>query len=145
MRRSHTISLTIDYPYEDAYRYLADPANYPEWAAVDRRTYRPLGNGDWVGKTSFGGDRHFRFTEVNTFGVLDHAVFVPGEPLLWTPMRAMPNEDGTELTFTFFQRPGVTDAAFASAVEWITIDFLTLKSLLEALRVPRREPGFGRS
>ena len=36
MRRSHTISLYIDVPYEAAYRFLADPANYGEWAAVDR-------------------------------------------------------------------------------------------------------------
>ena len=137
MRRSHTISLTIDYPYAEAYRYLANPANYAEWAAVDARTYRPLRDGDWVGNTRLGGVRHFRFTPANTFGVLDHAVFVPGEPLLWTPMRVVPNEEGTDLIFTFFQRPGMTDAAYASAVEWITTDFLTLKSLLEALRPPR--------
>ena len=68
-------------------------------------------------RAKFGGKWHFRFT-----------------PLLWTPMRVMPNEEGTELTFTFYQRPGMSEAEFVSAVEWITTDFLTLKSLLEALR-----------
>lgn len=133
MRRSHTISLQIDYPYDDAYRFLADPLNYGAWAAVDRDSYRPLGNGDWEGMTAFG-KRHFRFTPPNAFGVLDHAVFIPGEVPLWTPMRVMPNEEGTELSFTFYQRPGMNEAEFLSAIEWITTDFLTLKSLLEALR-----------
>jgi hypothetical protein len=49
-------------------------------------------------------------------------------------MRVMPNEEGTELTFTFYQRPGMDDDAFASAIEWITTDFLTLKTLLESRR-----------
>jgi hypothetical protein len=134
MRRSHTISLSIDYPYEATYRFLADPLNYGEWAAVDKRSFRPLGNGDWEGMTSIGGIRHFRFTPTNEFGVLDHAVFVPGETPLWTPMRVMPNEVGTELAFTFYQRPGMDEEAFASAIEWITTDFLTLKAWLEARR-----------
>ena len=49
-------------------------------------------------------------------------------------MRVMPNEEGTELVFTFYQRPGMSDEEFASAIEWVTTDFLTLKSLLETLR-----------
>jgi hypothetical protein len=132
MRRSHTISLFIDYPYQATYRFLADPRNYGEWAAVDRRTYRPLDNGDWEGMTGIGGMRHFRFTPANAFGVLDHAVFVPGETPLWTPMRVTPNEEGTDLVYTFYQRPGMSDEVFASAIEWITTDFLALKALLEA-------------
>ena len=134
MRRSQTISLFIDCPYATTYRFLADPRNYGEWAAVERQTYRPLVNGDWEGMTNIGGMRHFRFSPVNDFGVLDHAVFVPGEEPLWTPMRVMPNEEGTELAFTFYQRPGMSDEEFASAIEWITTDLLTLKAFLEARR-----------
>ena len=99
-----------------------------------QNTYRPLGNGEWEGVTILGGLRHFRFTPANAYGVLDHAVFVPGETVLWTPMRVMPNEEGTELAFTFYQRPGMSEEEFASAIEWITTDFLTLKTLLEARR-----------
>lgn len=121
-------------PYEATYRYLAEPRNYGEWAAVDKHSYRPLENGDWEGMTKVGGMRHFRFTPLNPFGVLDHAMFVPGDELLWTPMRVMPNQEGTELSFTFYQRPGMDDEAFASAIEWITTDFLALKALLESRR-----------
>lgn len=134
MRRSHTISLSIACSYEATYRFLADPRSYSEWAAVEKLTYRPLGNGDWEGEANSGGMRHFRFTPVNEFGVLDHAMFVPGEEPLWMPMRVTPNEEGTDLVFTFYQRPGMSEEEFASTIEWITTDFLALKALLEARR-----------
>ncbi|KKB76952.1 hypothetical protein VW35_16320 [Devosia soli] len=134
MRRSHTIATQIDYPYEAAYRYLADPASYAQWAAIEPGSFHPLDNGDWTGETRFGGLRHIRFTPPNDYGVLDHAIFVPGEALLWTPMRVVPNEEGTELLFTFLARPGMSEDMFDSAIEWITTDFLMLKSILEARR-----------
>jgi hypothetical protein len=131
MRRSHTISISIDRPYDEVYGYLSNPQNYQRWAALEPGTFKPLDNGDWQGETPFGF-RHFRFSPPNRHGVLDHAVFVPDGEILYTPMRVVPNEEGTELIFTFFRRDGMDDAQFASAVEWIMTDFLTLKSLLEA-------------
>jgi len=131
MRRSHTITLQIDRPYAAVYKFMADPRNFSQWAAVDEGTFEPLGGGDWRAMTA-GGLRHYRFTPPNAYGVLDHAQFVPGEVPLFNPMRIFANEDSTELQFTFFQRAGMSDEAFVSTVEWITTDFLTLKSLLEA-------------
>ena len=131
MRRAHTISVSIERPFDEVYEYLVRPANYQYWAAVEPGSFKPLNNGDWVGLTP-NGLRHHRFTTHNNFGVLDHAIFVPGGELLYTPMRVMRNGKGTELNFTFFQRDGMDDAKFASTIEWINTDFLTLKSLLEA-------------
>ena len=131
MRRSHTFSISIDRPYDEAYAYLSNPANFENWAAVEGGTFKPLANGDWQADTPFGF-RHFRFSAPNRHGVLDHAAFVPGGELLYTPMRVVPNDEGTELSFTFFRRQGMDDAQFSSAIEWIMTDFLTLKSLLEA-------------
>ncbi|SEQ14892.1 hypothetical protein SAMN05428969_2195 [Devosia sp. YR412] len=131
MRRSQTISVSIDRPFDEVHDYLARPLNYQYWAAVEPGTFKPLENGDWAGMTP-NGLRHFRFTAPNNFGVLDHAIFEPGSPLVYMPMRVMPNEAGSELIFTFFRRDGMDDAQFASTVEWIQTDFLTLQSLLEA-------------
>ena len=131
MRRSQTISVSIQRPLDDVYTYLAKPLNYEQWAAIEPGTFKPLENGDWQGQTPFGF-RHFRFTPPNGYGVLDHAIFVPGGELMYNPMRVVANEAGTDLTFTFFRRQGMDDSQFASAVEWITTDFLALKSLLEA-------------
>lgn len=131
MQRSQTISLSIACRYDDAYGYLSRPSNFQVWAAVESGSFHPLDNGDWSGETPFGL-RHFRFTPHNEFGVLDHAIFEPGAPVRFNPMRVTPNEEGIDLTFIFFRREGMDDAQFASAVEWITTDFLALKSLLEA-------------
>lgn len=131
MRQSHTISVSIDRPFDDVYAYLSKPSNYEHWAAVEPGTFKPLPDGDWKGNTEFGF-RHFRFVPPNNYGVLDHAIFVPGGEVLYTPMRIMPNEEGTELVFTFFRRSGLDEAQFASAIEWIKTDFLALKNLLEA-------------
>lgn len=131
MRRSHTISISIACPWADAYAYLARPINFEAWAAVEPGSLRHRADGDWEGETPFGF-RHFRFTAPNAFGVLDHAIFVPGGEVVFNAMRVTPNGEGCDLTFIFFRREGMDDAEFASAVEWITTDFLALKSLLEA-------------
>jgi hypothetical protein len=131
MRRAHTICLSIDLPFEAVHAFLSDPANFSSWAAVEPDTFKPLPGGDWEGDMPVG-PRHFRFIAPNALGVLDHAIFVPGEEVLFMPMRVMPNLAGTELTFTYLQRTGMGDAQFDSTVEWLTTDLLALKSLLEA-------------
>jgi hypothetical protein len=136
MRRSHTISVSIDCPFDDAYAYLSKPVNFDQWAAVEPGSFKPLDNGDWEGETPLGF-RHFRFSAPNNYGVLDHAIFVPGAAPLYMPMRVVPNDEGTELTFTFFRREGMDDRQFSSVVEWIMTDFLTLKTLLEARHAKR--------
>ena len=57
-----------------------------------------------------------------------------GSPALTTPMRLIANDGGCEIIYTQFQRPGMSDEAFASEVEWVTSDFAALRSLLEAGR-----------
>ena len=131
MRRSQTISLSIERPFDEVYDYLVKPLNFQNWAAVEQGSFRPLENGDWEGVTP-NGLRHMRFVTPNNYGVLDHAVFEPGSVPLFMPMRVVPNGEGTELIFSFFQRDGMDDESFASTLEWIRTDLLTLKSLLEA-------------
>jgi hypothetical protein len=46
-------------------------------------------------------------------------------------MRLIENDEGCEIIYTQFQRPGMSEAAFASEVEWVTSDFEALRSLLE--------------
>jgi uncharacterized protein YndB with AHSA1/START domain len=130
MRRSHTISLHIERPYGQVYRYLADPRNFSQWAGLDPATFGPLAGGDWSAMTP-GGLRHFRFTPQNDFGVLDHAQFVPGETPVFTPMRVLANEEGSEVIVTFFAPHSMGDEQFSSTVEWITSDLHALKSVLE--------------
>lgn len=132
MRLAHTFTIHIGRPLEAVYLYLAEPENYPSWSAMNKVGFHRLNNEDWAGQTAFG-PRHVRFTPANAFGVLDHAVFEPGREILFSPMRVVANGDDTELLFTFFQREGMDEAQFASTLQWIEIDLLTLKTVVEAL------------
>lgn len=133
MRRAHTFTIPIERPASVVYDYLANPKNHPSWSAMSPDGYHRLENGDWAGQTSFGL-RHVRFTPPNPFGVLDHAVFEPGGEILFSPMRVIANEESSLLLLTFFQRAGMSEELFASTLEWIEVDLLTLKTVVEALR-----------
>ena len=85
----------------------------------------------WVVETA-QGPVGLRFAPENDYGVTDHTVTVSPEVTVYVPMRVVANEDGTELTFMFFRRPEMSDEKFASTIEWVTVDFLVLKGLLEA-------------
>jgi hypothetical protein len=47
------------------------------------------------------------------------------------PMRAFPAGDGTEVVFSFVQRPEMSDEEFARDAEWVAKDLAALKALLE--------------
>lgn len=86
----------------------------------------------WLADTVMG-ERLIEFAPHNRFGVLDHAIYKPGEVPMFMPLRVVANGDGTELIYTFFKRPGMSDEQLASTMEWIESDLWGLKSLLEAL------------
>jgi hypothetical protein len=52
------------------------------------------------------------------------------------PMRARPEGEGTELSFTFIQREAMSTEEFNSTIEWIKTDLAMLKTVLEH-RYPR--------
>lgn len=129
LRQSHVIQLTISCPIDRALSFLADPLNFPKWAAVVGPMTQ-IGPQEWLAQTEFG-ERIIRFCVANEFGIFDHAVFRDGDEPIMLPLRVTPNEDGCDLTFVFFRRQGLSDEQFASAIEWVTNDFLTLRALLE--------------
>lgn len=72
-----------------------------------------------------------KFVGRNDFGVLDHTVTVkPGIEIL-NPMRVVPNGSGSEIIFTLFQSPGVSNEAFAKDAGMVEGDLRTLKTVLE--------------
>jgi hypothetical protein len=48
------------------------------------------------------------------------------------PLRVVPNGSGSEVTFTLFRLPGVSEDKFAEDAKWVQKDLNTLKRLLEA-------------
>ena len=131
MFTSRTISIPINRPYVDVYEFLAEPLNFPSWASNLGADFRHVRGTEWA-TTTRTGRVILRFAPRNDHGVLDHAVYAEGTTPLTTPMRVIANGDGAEILFTLLQRPGMTDAEFASEAEWVRSDFEALRSLLEA-------------
>jgi uncharacterized protein YndB with AHSA1/START domain len=129
--RSVTIATSIDYPVKQVYEFLAEPLNLPTWTVAIERIEHRRGS-DWAATTP-QGEVTFRYHPRNEYGVLDFAMWRPGEAEgEIIPARVFANGDGTEMTLTLYQRPGITDEAFDSEVEWTRNDILTLKTLLES-------------
>jgi hypothetical protein len=139
MFKSKTISIPIYRPYDEVYDFLAEPTNFPSWASNLGSDFDQIGENEWA-TTTRNGRVILRFSPRNTFGILDHQVFLEGKTPLTTPMRLIENDEGCEIIYTQLQRPGMTEDAFASEVEWVTADFEALRSMLESR--PTEEVGF---
>ena len=127
---SRTISVRIDRPLRDVYEFVSVPENFPKWALGLGQSIEQV-NDAWIAQTPQGPMR-VRFTEPNSFGVLDHYVTPESGRELYNPMRVVANGGGAELTFTLFRQPEWSDEQFAQDGESVTRDLEALKALLEA-------------
>lgn len=128
--RTDYIGVTIARPWREVYAFLAVPENFPKWASGLGRSFRALNGGEWLAETPFGPMK-VQFSEQNVYGVLDHYVIPETGDAIYCPMRVFANGDGSEVVFTLFQRPGMSDEAFARDAAWVKRDLLALKKLLE--------------
>jgi hypothetical protein len=126
------VSVSIDRPAADVYAFVSDPANVPAWATGLAGTITRVGD-DWIADSPLGKVK-VRFADKNAFGVLDHDVTLPSGVTLRNPMRVIPNDRGSEVVFTLFRRPGVSEAKFADDATWVARDLRALKALLEGRR-----------
>ncbi|HEV7655819.1 MAG TPA: SRPBCC family protein [Mycobacteriales bacterium] len=111
------------------YAYLADLARWPEWTFFEALTPRP--DGRWDAVVPGGGRSVVTPARPNDLGVLDHAVEVSPEVTVQVGLRVVPNQDGSEVLFTAFRVPGMSDAEWADDVAAAEKDQAELKALLE--------------
>jgi len=130
MMTACTISVSIDTSPQRVYQFASDPANLPKWASgfVKSIAWR---DGQWVADTSLG-EVVFNFAQPNTFGVLDHGVTLPSGETFLNPMRVVANGAGSEVLFTLFQQPPMTDAEFDRDAQVVLNDLTLLKTVIEA-------------
>jgi hypothetical protein len=124
------ISTSINRPAAEVYAFVSNPENLPKWATGLSGSIRKAGE-EWIADSPMGTVK-VKFTEENKFGILDHDVTLPSGETLNNPMRAIPNDDGSEVVFTLYRRPAVSDEEFAADAKAIEMDLKTLKTLLEA-------------
>jgi uncharacterized protein YndB with AHSA1/START domain len=127
--QSKTVTVAIDRPPADVYRFVSNPENFPQWAAGLGHSVRRSGR-DWIVETSAGPMR-VRFAPPNDYGVVDHVVTpAPGVEIL-VPMRVVPNGSGSEIHLTVFQTDDMSDEKLAADLRLVETDLRTLKTLLE--------------
>ena len=123
------ISVSIDYPADKVYEFASNPANLPKWAAGLGGSIKNI-NGDWVAESPMGTVK-VRFVDKNKFGILDHDVILPSGEKVYNPMRVFPNHEGSEVVFTLYRIPNVTDQEYAEDGKVVAGDLEKLKFLLE--------------
>ena len=131
MEESRHISTWINRPATDVYRYAADPARLPEWAAGLAESEVTLVGDTWVAQSPMG-EITIEFTPANDLGVLDHVVTLPsGEPV-FNPLRVVPaGPRWCEVVFTLRRRAEMSDDEYTADAAAIEADLATLKRILE--------------
>ena len=129
MTESRTISMSIKRRPAEVYEYLADPANFPKWS-VFIKEIRKEGS-EWIATTPESTVR-IRFTPRNEFRILDHYVTVSPQIQMYVPMRVLANpENDSEVIFTVFRLPGMSDEQYKDDIEMVLADLTGLKRVLE--------------
>ena len=126
---SRILSIVIVCPPRKVYEFVSNPENLPRWAAGLCKSVRKS-DADWIAETPQGVIK-IRFAEKNDFGVLDHYVKLESGIEVYVPMRVVPNGSGSEVIFTLFRTPDMSDKQFAEDAGMVERDLKTLKGVLE--------------
>jgi hypothetical protein len=127
--KSVHISVSIDRAADTVYEFASNPENLPKWAAGLGESIKNV-DGDWIAESPMGRIK-VKFADKNKFGVLDHDVTLPSGAKFYNPMRVFPNNDGSELIFTLYRQPDMSDQMFAEDTDAVTRDLRKLKNMLE--------------
>jgi len=130
--KSRHISVSIKQSADQVYEFASNPENLPKWASGLSGSIKNV-NGDWVAESPMDKVK-IEFAVQNIFGVLDHDITLSSGKKFYNPMRVFPNNDGSELIFTLYLRPGMTDQVFAEDAATVAKDLQKLKTLLEGSR-----------
>ena len=129
MMKSRTITCSIDRPPAAVCDFASNPVNLPKWVRSFCLSVRKSGN-EWQMETPTGWVG-IRFVPVNELGVLDHVVTLPDGQSILNPMRVVANREGSEVIFTLFQLPGMSDEQFEKDAGMVEADLRSLKAVLE--------------
>lgn len=130
MMKSRTISCSINKPPATVCEFASNPEHLPQWVRSFCLSVRKSDD-EWQMETPTGWIG-IRFVPANDFGVLDHTVTFPDGQSILNPMRVVANGEGSEVTFTLFQLPGMSDEQFSKDAGMVEADLRSLKGVLEA-------------
>lgn len=123
------ISVSIERPPDEVYAFASNPEHLPQWATGLSGSIKKV-QGEWIADSPMGKVK-IRFVQANAFGVLDHEVVLESGVRIWNPMRVVARGNGSEVIFTLFRQPDMSDEKFADDARWVEKDLRKLKGLLE--------------
>lgn len=123
------ISVSVNRPPQEVYAFASNPENLPKWATGLGGSIMNV-NGEWIADAPMGKIT-IQFAERNAFGILDHDVILESGEKVHNPMRVVRNGDGSEVIFTLFRQPDMSDEKFMEDAKWVEKDLKILKGLLE--------------
>ncbi len=129
MNPSVTLSISIASPPSAVASFVADPRNLPQWAGGFCRSVRQVGD-EWRVDTA-EGEVGLRFSGPVEHGILDHVLTLSPDLQVQVPMRVVPNEEGSEVLFTLFRPPAMTEHRLQQDIALVTADLEKLRELLE--------------
>ncbi len=127
--KSRTLSVSIDWDPRTACEFISNPENLPQWAKAFCRSVKQS-KGEWIVETPQGPVK-IRFARKNDVGILDHYVNPAPGVEVFVPMRVVPNGSGSEVIFTLFQLPNMSDEQYAEDIGLVERDLSSLKSIME--------------
>ncbi|MDI6100062.1 SRPBCC family protein [Actinoplanes sp. NEAU-A12] len=125
---SRYLSERIARPAGAVYEFTVDPANLPRWASGLATTVAKEGDRWLIGDDG----AEIVFAPHNDLGVLDHWVRLTDGGEVYSPMRVIPDGDGSEIVFTLRRAPGMTDEEFDRDEDLVSADLTRLKEILES-------------
>lgn len=124
------ISCFIDSKPAEVCAFLADHRNLPKWAAgLSAGVSEENGV---VFSDSPMGKVQVRFAAGAEHGIFDHDVTLPDGKTFHNPMRVLKNDGGSEVVFTLYRLPGVSDGAYEEDAATIVRDLERLATVLRA-------------
>lgn len=123
------IARYVDRKPADVCAFLADHRNLPKWAAgLSAGVSEENGV---IFSDSPMGKVQVRFAAGSELGIFDHDVTLPNGQIFHNPLRVLKNDAGSEVVFTLYRRPGVTDDAYEHDAQLIAADLERLSAALE--------------
>jgi hypothetical protein len=108
--------------------FLADHRNLPKWAS-GLSTGISEERGVVISESPMGKVQ-VRFAAGAELGIFDHDVVLPDGQTFHNPLRVLSNDAGSEVVFTLYRLPGVTDEAFEKDAATIAADLERLEAAL---------------
>ena len=127
---STQVSVSINRSPEAVYAFTARPENLPMWASGLSKNVITK-KGDFWETDSPMGLVKIKYTPLNEFGVMDHDVILPNGEINHNPFRVMKNGKGSEVVFTVYQVPRLSEEEYKRDIQTVKTDLQKLKSILE--------------